>query len=252
MSKPFLYFDTETTDAQIKDIIQLAFVTDSDVKLNLYFKPQQKISFSAMAVHHITPEFLEDKKTFEETPLPLEDLDPEFIGETLIDYLKFLSEKYIWVAHNVEFDLEVLNRRDIKISQYICTLKLARNFLCEGEHDLESYSLQFLRYYLGLYKKENSDHNTAHDALSDVYFLRDLFHYIQENSKLTTENMMLITKEPQYMRQMSFGKYAGKTLEDIARIDKEYLKWVEDTMSDKPDLVWNVKRVLGSGLTLFN
>lgn len=252
MQKPFLYFDTETTDAQIKDIIQLAFVTDTDVKLNLYFKPTQAISFAAMAVHHITPEFLEDKKTFEETPLPTEDLDPDFIGDTLIDYLNFLAEKYIWVAHNVEFDLEVLNRKGIKIPQYICTLKLARNMFCEGEHDIESYALQYLRYYLGLYKSENVIHNTAHDALSDVYFLRDLFHYIQNHGTLTPENMMLITKEPQFMRQMNFGKYAGKTLEDIARIDREYLEWVESTMVDKPDLQWNVRRVLGSGLTLFN
>jgi DNA polymerase III epsilon subunit-like protein len=80
--------------------------------------------------------------------------------------------------------------------------------LCEGNQDLESYSLQFLRYYLGLYKKENQNHSTAHDALSDVYFLRDLFHYLQEHSTLSAENMMLITKEPQMMRQMSFGKYA--------------------------------------------
>jgi exodeoxyribonuclease X len=252
MSKPFLYFDTETTDTQIKDLIQLAFVTDTNVKLNMYFKPRQNIAFAAMAVHHITPEFLEDKPYLEEASLPLEDIDPEFIGDKLEDYLNFLAQKYIWVAHNVDFDLEVMNRKGIKIPNTICTLKLARNMFFEEDHDLESYSLQFLRYYLGLYKNEDASHNTAHDALSDVYFLRDLFHYMQDHSSLSAENMMLISKEPQFMRQMTFGKYAGKTLEDIARIDREYLQWVGDTMIDKPDLQWNVKRVLNSnGLTLF-
>lgn len=251
MPKPFLYFDTETTDSTIKDLIQLAFVTDTDVQLNMYFKPKQQISFGAMAVHHITPEFLEDKPYIEDAKLPLENIDPEFIGESLEDYLNFLAKKYIWVAHNVQFDLEVLNRKGINIPEYICTLKLARNMLSEGSHDLESYSLQYLRYYLGLYKKENSDHNTAHDALSDVHFLRNLFHYLQEHSTLSAENMMLITKEPQIMRQISFGKYAGKTLEDIARLDRGYLEWVVDTMGDKPDLQWNAKRVLSNDLTLF-
>jgi len=251
MSKPYLYFDTETTDAQIKDLIQLAFVTDSDVKLNLYFKPTQEIAFSAMAVHHITPEFLSDKPKLEEAKLPVENIDPEFIGDSLEDYLNFLAQKYIWVAHNVDFDIEVLERKGIKLPNTICTLKLARNMFYEGDHDLESYSLQFLRYSLGLYKNENLEHNTAHDALSDVYFLRDLFHYIQEHSSLSAENMMLISKEPQLMRQMTFGKYAGKTLEDIARLDRGYLEWVVDTMGDKPDLQWNAKRVLGNGLTLF-
>ncbi len=251
MPKPFLYFDTETTDSTVKDLIQLAFVTDGDVKLNMYFKPKQQISFGAMAVHHITPEFLEDKPYIEDTPLPLENLDPDFIGDSLEDYLKFLANKYIWVAHNVDFDLEVLNRKGIKIPEYICTLKIARNMLSEGEHDLESYSLQYLRYYLGLYKEENQDHNTAHDALSDVHFLKNLFHYLQSHSTLSAENMILITKEPQFMRQISFGKYAGKTLEDIARLDKGYLEWIVETMEDKPDLQWNAKRVLSNDLTLF-
>jgi len=71
MSKPFLYFDTETTDTLVKDIIQLAFVTDTDVQLNMYFKPKQQISFGAMAIHHITPEFLEDKPYIEEANLPI-------------------------------------------------------------------------------------------------------------------------------------------------------------------------------------
>lgn len=251
MQKPFLYFDTETTDIQVKDIIQLAFVTDSNVQLNMYFKPRQNISFAAMAVHHLTPEFLADKPTFEEAVIDTKDIDPDFVGESLTDYLNFLAQKYIWVAHNVEFDLEVLERKNIKIPEYICTLKLARNIFQLGDHDLESYALQYLRYYLGLYKKEDNAHITAHDALSDVYFLRDLFHYIQEHSTLSPENMMLITKEPQYMRQITFGKYAGRTLEDIARTDRGYLEWMEETMTDKPDLQWNAKRVLESDLTLF-
>ena len=244
MDKPFLYFDTETTDSNIKDLLQLAFVTDSDVQLNLFFKPKQEISFLAMAVNHITPEMVADKKFLEKTELPKENIDEEFKGRSLIEYLKFLAEKYIWVAHNIDFDKEVLEKKGITLPNTICTLKLARNMFTNGENDLEGYSLQYLRYYLGLYKKENENHNTAHDALSDVHFLRDLFHYMQENGKLTTESMITISKEPQFMRQMTFGKYAGKTLEDIARIDRSYLEWIKDSMYDKPDLQWNAERVL--------
>lgn len=248
--KKFLYFDTETTDTQVKDLLQLAFITDNpDVKLNLYFKPKQKISYGAMAVHHITPEMVKDKKYFEETPLPKGNIDPEYEGNNLIEYLKFLAQKYIWVAHNVEFDLEVLSKKGIEIPKYICTLKVARNALTEGNRDLESYRLQYLRYYLGLYKNENNDHITAHDALSDVYFLRDLFHYFLENTKLSPEQMMVITKQPQIIREIRFGKYAGKTLEEIARIDREYLIWIAENMEEKKDLAWNAKRVLDMDVT---
>jgi DNA polymerase III epsilon subunit-like protein len=249
-NKKFLYFDTETTDTQAKDLIQLAFLTDDpNIKSNIFFKPKIDISFGAMSVHHITPEMLEDKKYFENTPLPKDNLDPEFKGDNLIEYLKFLAEKYIWVAHNVAFDLEVLEKKGIDIPNHICTLKVARNALTEGNRDLESYRLQFLRYYLGLYKNENTDHITAHDALSDVYFLRDLFHYLQDNTKLTTEQMIIITKQPQIIREIRFGKYAGKTLEEIARMDREYLLWIAENMTDKDDLVWNVERVLNMDVT---
>ncbi len=246
MSENFLYFDTETTDLHVKDILQLAFVTDSDVSLNLFFKPKQEISIMSMAIHHITPEIVQDKEYFEFTELPKEHIDTEFKGKTLKEYLNFLAEKYIWVAHNAEFDKETLKRQGIEIPDPICTFKLARHLFTREEKDLESYSLQYLRYYLGLYKKENREHITAHDALSDVHFLRDLFHYMKENSKLTTENMRLISKQPAMIREISFGKYAGVALEEIKKIDREYLEWAVTAMEDKPDLVWNIQRVLDS------
>ena len=244
MPDQFLYFDTETTDIQTKDILQLAFVTDSDISLNLFFKPKHEISTASMAVHHITPEDVKDLEYFEYTQLPKEHIDPEFKGKTLNEYIRFLANRYTWVAHNADFDVETLKRQGLEIKDPICTLKLARHVLTDGDRDLEHYNLQYLRYYLKLYKNEDQDHITAHDALSDVYFLRDLFHYLKDNTKLTTEQMILISKQPMMIRQMTFGKYAGMTLEEIKKIDREYLEWAAQAMDDKPELVWNIQRVL--------
>jgi exodeoxyribonuclease X len=250
MEKKLIYFDTETTDTQCKDIIQLAFLTDNpDIWLNMYFKPIQEITFGAMSIHHITPEMLMEKPTFEEAPLPKEGIDPEFKGNVLKEYLQFLNEKYVWVAHNLDFDAEALSKKGIDIKEGICTLKVARHSLTTPEgRDLESYRLQFLRYYLGLYKNEDVDHQEAHDALSDVYFLKDLYKYLENNTKLNIENMILITKQPQVMREMTFGKYMGKTFEEIERTDREYLEWLVESMSDKPDLQYNAKLALDSGI----
>ncbi|OGC47031.1 hypothetical protein A3J98_00280 [candidate division WS6 bacterium RIFOXYC1_FULL_33_10] len=251
MSKDkLLFFDTETTDTQSKDIMQLAIITeDPKIWLNMFFKPLQEISFGAMAIHNITPEDVKDLDTFEDAKLPTEGLDPEFKGKTLVEYLKFLSEKYVWVAHNSDFDVEVMQKKGIEIPNVICTLKISRNALTTEEgRDLESYKLQYLRYYLGLYKTEDKEHVKAHDALSDVYFLRDLYKYLESNTKLSIENMMLITKQPQVMREMSFGKYMGRTFEEIERVDREYLEWLVDSMSDKPDLQWNAKQALDNGI----
>ena len=245
-----LYFDTETTDTQCKDILQLAILTDNpDIWLNMYFKPIQEISFGAMAVHNITPEDVQECDTFEDAKLPKDGIDPEFKGSSLKEYLEYLAKEYVWVAHNVDFDVEVMQKKGIVIPNTICTLKVARNALTTPEgRDLESYRLQFLRYYLGLYKNENKEHVKAHDALSDVYFLRDLYKYLESNTKLSIENMILISKQPQVMREMTFGKYMGKTFEEIERTDREYLEWLVESMADKPDLQWNAKLALDNGI----
>jgi exodeoxyribonuclease X len=248
-----LYFDTETTDIQSKDIVQLAILKDNGTSLNMFFNPVQKVSYIAMSIHHLTPEFLANYPTFEEAKLPKDFKEAKFAGKGLKEYLEYLSKEYIWVAHNVEFDKEVLSRKGIEIPKTICTFKLARNMFEEGGRDLESYSLQYLRYYLGLYKKENHDHNIAHDALSDVYFLRDLFKYIQKNSKLSIENMIQISKEPAYIRNINFGKYAGHLLTDVAKEDRNYLEWMLNNITEKEDLRWNIERVLEmSNHTLFD
>ncbi|MDY0096941.1 MAG: exonuclease domain-containing protein [Candidatus Dojkabacteria bacterium] len=245
-----IYFDTETTDTQSKDLMQLAILTDDpNIWLNMFFKPLQEISFGAMAIHNITPEDVKDLDTFEDAKLPTEGIDPDFKGTTLVEYLNFLATNYIWVAHNTDFDVEVMQKKGIEIPNVICTLKVSRNALTtEDGRDLESYKLQYLRYYLGLYKTEDKEHVKAHDALSDVYFLRDLYKYLESNTKLSIENMMLITKQPQVMREMSFGKYMGRTFEEIERVDREYLVWLVDSMGDKPDLQWNAKQALDNGV----
>ncbi len=244
-----LYFDTETTDLQSKDVVQLALITEDGITLNMFFNPQQEVSYSAMAVHHLTPEFLEKYPPFEDAKLPEDFKDPEFKETDLKEYLQHLATEYIWVAHNVEFDKEVLEKKGLELPRTICTFKLARNMFTQGERniDLESYSLQYLRYYLGLYKKEDASHNVAHDALSDVYFARDLFKHIKENSKLTIENMIQISKEPAYIRNITFGKYAGQALSDIANEDREYLEWMLNNLTEKEDLRWNIERVLDTG-----
>ncbi|MGI6444071.1 MAG: exonuclease domain-containing protein [Candidatus Dojkabacteria bacterium] len=247
MEQKFLFFDTETTDVQSKDIIQLAFLTSDGKEFNEYFKPEQDISFGAMAVHHITPEFLEDKPMFKERMVQDTTSMTLFSEITLKEYLNNLGKEYIWVAHNVEFDMEVLKKKGIEIPKYICTLKVARNMLeDENKRDLESYSLQYLRYYLGLYKKEKDTEILPHDAMGDVIVLKNLFDYLQHNSVLTAENMMTISKEPQYIRTLTFGKYAGYNLEDVVKTDREYLEWLMENAQDKKDLLYNIDRVLSS------
>ncbi len=249
-SKDILYIDTETIDIQSKDLVQIAFLTDDpNIWMNKYIKPRQDITFESMSIHNITPEMVEKEQYFEDAIIDENGKDPEFKGNSLEEYMQFLGDKYIWVAHNADFDIEALAKKGVIVNDSICTLKVARHSLTTSEgRDLESYRLQYLRYYLGLYKNEDKQYITAHDALSDVHFLRDLYRYLITNTKLTVEHMLIISKQPQIIREMSFGKYIGKTFEEIERIDREYLEWLVESMSDKPDLQWNATRALEDGL----
>jgi DNA polymerase III epsilon subunit-like protein len=245
MSKPYLYFDTETTDLIERELVQLAFIDEGNLKFDMLFKPHTPISFKAMSIHNITPEMVADAPTFQDAKVDKKWKNEKFTGESVSDYLKFLSNEYIWVAHNADFDLSVLSKIDIDIPEVICSYKVARKYLTtDDSQDLESYGLQFLRYYLGLYQNENSTHNTAHDALSDVYFLRDLFEYLTAELKISPEEMIGISKDPVYMRSIPFGKYRGVSIKDLAHSDQGYLEWVTLNIHDKPDLIWNINRVL--------
>jgi len=59
--------------------------------------------------------------------------------------------------------------------------------------------------------------------------------------------MIQISKEPAYMRNINFGKYAGHLLTDIAKKDRDYLEWMLNNITEKEDLRWNIERVLGTG-----
>jgi hypothetical protein len=58
--------------------------------------------------------------------------------------------------------------------------------------------------------------------------------------------MMTISKEPQYIRTITFGKYAGYSIEEVAKIDRDYLEWLMENAQDKKDLLYNIDRVLTS------
>jgi len=85
-----------------------------------------------MAVHHITNELISDY-------ISLTHEDRTYITNN------FFTDSYI-IAHNINFDLNILNNDNIQLNncKIIDTLKLAKDIL----EDAEAYNLQYLRYFL--------------------------------------------------------------------------------------------------------
>ena len=230
-AKKLVFLDTETTGIANGRLIQLAYKKqDAEKILVEYFKPPVPIEIEAMSVHHITEKKVADKPSFNASPAH--------------SALATLLADTILVAHNAKFDMGILATEGIKTLTYICTMKVAQTM-----YDLPMYKMQYLRYLWGI----DHDAATAHDAEGDVIILEKVFdHMLAEYAATykiskaeTIEKFIDISKNPVLLKQISFGKYAGKTFEEIKKNDRGYLEWMATTLKDKDeDFVYTVNYYL--------
>jgi len=237
--KKIIFLDTETTGTEASDYLcQLAYKTDSETYCEL-FKPPVKISIEASSVTHISNKMVADKPSFKESK------DYKKIKDMLED------DNSIMVAHNAKFDLGMLANEDIVPSNHICTLRVARYL--DKEHKIPQHKLQYLRYYLDIEIEAQ-----AHDALGDVMVLEKLFERLLAGIKKETKNntdeealdmMIDISSKPSLMHLFSFGKHVGKTVAEVASIDRSYLEWFLNTKEtqnpEDEDWIYTLKYYLG-------
>lgn len=233
-----LLLDTETTDIDNARLVQLAYKNmATGAIVNEYFKPPVPISFGSMAVHHITNEMVADK--------------PVFVQSAHFAQLADFLKDGVVVAHNAPFDIQVLRNEGIIVPTHIDTLRVARHVLPTSQH-----ALQYLRYALGLKVAPV----TAHDALGDILVLEALYEHlvkaVAEKYSLTngdeiTKKMIALTRTPVLLTTLGFGKYRGKTYEEVAKFDPGYLEWLLGSESQKKvedqneELVYTLKHYLG-------
>ena len=230
MKHTLIFIDTETTGAGQEDmLIQVAYKTTDGIEVNELFKADKAIEIGAMAVHHITEKMIAEKPVFKGSSTA-EDLQERF------------NKSQVFIAHNAKFDVDMIEKEGLKVGPVIDTLKIAR-FL-DPKSTIDSYALQYLRYLLGIEVQA-----AAHDAWGDIVVLEQLFYrmlkkMIEEddiNQEQAIEKMMEISSQPMLYRTLPFGKHKGKKLEDIAKEDSGYLKWLltqKEQEEDGPDEDW--------------
>lgn len=242
-----IFLDTETTGVNSTDFLcQLAYKTGDEVFCELY-KPEIKIPPEASAVTHISNKMVADKPAFKESK------DYKKIKAMLED------KNNIFVAHNAKFDLGMLKNENIFPKNVICTLRVARAL--DKENKIPQHKLQYLRYYLDIDIEAQ-----AHDALGDVLVLEKLFERLYkkieedplalsgtpplkggENPIL--KKMMDISSRPSILPMFSFGKYNGKKVEEVLKMDRGYLEWFLNTKEkdspDDEDWIYTLKYHLG-------
>lgn len=240
MSK-YLFLDLETTGLEVKDrVCELAFICEDEegavTHSNALCKSPKKISHEAMALHHITNEMIKDEKTCQET-------------STYKRLQEYNSEENILIAHNIRFDLKMLEKEgfDLKM-QAVDTLRCTKSLIpeCEG------FGLQFLRYELGLYKEEEELARyagidiSAHRALSDALHVKLLWKTLLQYA--TVSQLIAISSRPVLLEKFPFGKYSGRYIEEIAGSDTAYLHWMLSNIEDMDeDLSYSIQKHLEEG-----
>jgi len=237
--KKIIFLDTETTGNEpIKDFLcQIAFKTETETFCEL-FKPPVHIPPEASAVTHITDKHVRDMKAFKES--------------SNYGAIKLMLEDptAVMVAHNAKFDLAIIEKEGIVPANFICTLRVAREL--DKNNVIPQYKLQYLRYYL-----EIDIEADAHDALGDVLVLEQLYKRLLDkimkedgiDEDEAIEKMIDISSRPSLMNSFPFGKYNGKTIEEVNRIDPGYLDWMlgqkEQNPDNEEDWIYTLRHHLG-------
>lgn len=247
MAKRYVILDTETTGAGENDrIIQLGYLVlgTKDVEVqNEFCSSDVPISFGAMEVHGITPDMIEGKPKCQEM--------------TSYKRLQELNtpDNYI-IIHNAPFDLGMLEKEGFNTQmQVIDTLRVAKHIL----PDEEAHRLQYFRYKMDIYKDEQKEADAlgievkAHDAIGDVLVLKLLLSKLRELVEAEfpyanpVEKMVDLTNTPILVKTFRFGKYKGKTLEEVASSDAGYLRWMLTGMENlDADMKYSINSVLGN------
>lgn len=224
-----ILLDTETTGVDEDDrLCQIAYKHKENLVSGL-FRPPKPISIGASSVSHITNKMVEDKENF-------------MGSKTRDDLQDLIDEGGVIVAHNAIFDIKMLLKEGMAISDYIDTLKLA--MFLDTESKCEKYNMQYLRYYYGL-----EINVQAHSADGDVLVLEKIFDILRDGFEKQFGDecygkMLEVSVNPMMLRVMSFGKHRGvKMLE----VPTNYLRWLLSTgLTDKPDLLYTINKILES------
>lgn len=214
-----IFLDTETTcftsdydKLEHKDIcIQLAYIIfDSKSKeviiKNTLSKPLVNIiKPNSSTIHGLVQQDIDNEVPLSETE------EFKFLEQ-------FMNEnKCIIVAHNADFDIDVLKRSGMKINKdvhVIDTLKIASIINDEESLVRDTNSLQYLKYYYTLYTDKESlseelgleFKDSAHEAISDILDLILYYRYLIKEYNMDLKQMYTLTEIRYKLKYIPFGK----------------------------------------------
>ncbi|WP_321778905.1 exonuclease domain-containing protein [Sulfurimonas sp.] len=227
-----IFIDVQTTGLEVKDkIISMGLVAVEDEQITTMFElvnEGKKVPSIASSINHITTEMLKNKVNLKDS-------------ETYKFLLKHNRASSIIIGHNVKFDLSMLQNAGFSfLGEVIDTLRVTKHLVPE----CEMFSLQFLRYELKLYKKEEKSLD-AYNALDNAKVVKNLYEYLKEMD--TKRDFTKLSFQKVLLEKFEFGKYSGRYIEEISMCDRGYLEWMLSYVVDlDEDLRYSIEYHLGS------
>ena len=169
----------------------------------LYSIGDEKISYAAMAVHHILESDLVDQPNFGTFELPQE-------------------TTYI-IGHNIDYDIRAIQQCGVDTSHIkaICTLALSRLVWPHAE----AHNISALIYMISKgSSKAREMLKGAHRADADIILTANiLMHIIHHLGIQTIEELYEVSEDARIPRTINFGKHRGTAIVDLP---SDYVSWL--------------------------
>ena len=157
------------------------------------------------------------------------------------------QEPVIFVAYNAPFDFKFLKQYiecDVVVSDMLAVAK--RVYTKEDYPELENHKMQTLRFFLRLDEEVSDEPFDAHSASGDTQTLVRLMKRIMKDTDMTLQELLIEGMRKEEITNMPFGKYAGKTFEEIKRLNKGYIPWCLANLDLTDDLREAMEKALES------
>lgn len=169
----------------------------------LYTIGDEKISYAAMAVHHILESDIVDQPNFSTFTLP--------------------SETVYIIGHNVDYDIRAIQTCGVDTSHIkaICTLALARLVWPNAE----AHNISALIYMISKGSEKARDMlKGAHRADADIILTANiLMHIVHKLNIQSIEDLYEASEDARIPRVINFGKHRGTQIVDLP---SDYVQWL--------------------------
>ena len=230
LKKPIVFFDLETTGVNIATdkVVEIAilkvFPNGNKESKTWLVNPEMEIPQGSIDVHGITNEKVASEPTFKELAPQINEMiaDSDLAGFNSNRFdIPLLAEELMRAG--IDFDMKNRKAIDVQVifhKKEQRTLSAGYQFYCgkelEGAHGAEADTNATYEILLAQLDKYTDIENTV-DALSE---------YSTHGERADFAGFILMNDEKQEI--FSFGKYKGRTVEEVFKENPGYNNWMQN------------------------